>query len=321
VVPYFYNVGRPPNFVILNENHHFTVYGVDDPAVFESMPARREIGSFKPEPLVFEGPYQEFVNYFAERDAIVHAVHVESVQDMWVAGLAHFIDRKHPEFIYDMKGLTGFSALPEAFEFTPAPGGAWDAALLEYLLDARARVPWAVGDADYHGPDGSLAQSTTLFYLREFTVAEVYRALREGRMAALMGDKFQDTYVSEFSAGAEGEPPLSPIMFGEKILVSSPAVIRFRLNREPAGIRTELIRNGKVILTVEGGDFEFLDREMFEQNLPAVYRVRISDSDHPSDSEQPAGRWGPNLLFTNPLFVYPAASATLAPEPSASKKY
>jgi hypothetical protein len=306
VIPYFYNVGRPPNFVVFNENHHFTVYGVSDPQVFKDMPARRGMKGWRPEPLIGLEPYQTFVDYIVDHGGIVHGVHLESEQDMWIAGIAHFIDRKHPEFVFQLKRLTGFSVTPEAYAYSGAAGSEWDAAALEYLLGSRAVMPWALGDADYHGPDGSLTNGTTMFYLREFSEAEVMAALREGRMVALMGDKLQDSYVAEFSVAAEGASPADPIMFGQKTTVAGPARIRFRLDHEVPGMRSELIRNGKTVLSADACALEFIDREAWENNLPAAYRVRVIDPNWQPYTGKDAWEHPPSQLFTNPIFVYPA---------------
>jgi len=300
VVPYFYNVGKPPHFVVFNENHHFTVYNVTDPEVFENMPARRGIESLWPEDLIGTLPYQEFVDYFVDHGGIVHAVHIESTQDMWILGsLAHFIDRAHPELIRSIKNLSGFSVVPEAWRVTAAPGGDWDAAIIERLLGAREVTPWAMGDADYHGPKGSLTRGTTLFYMKEFTEAEVYRCLTDGRMVALMGELFQDCFVAEFSVSSGGAAK-DPIMLGEEVRVSSPPVVRFGLDHDLSGVVTRLIRNGEVVKEVDGSSLEFVDRETFSAGLPAAYRVEVAETglDRESDDRRAS------VLFTNPVFVY-----------------
>ncbi len=301
VAPFFYNTGKAPNFIIMNENMHFTVYNISDPQVFLDMPVTRDI-HVKPDPLTFTEPYQKFVDYITEHGGIVHKVHPESTLDRWV-GPIRFISRKHPEQIRSLEGLAGFSVLPEGYEIAARPGGAWDAALVEYLLGARDQVPWAMGDADYHGPNGSLARSTTMFYMREFSEDEVYNCLREGRMIALMGASFQDSYVTEFSVSDFG-PPESTIMFGQKAYLSGPPLIRFSLNREVPEVRTLLIRNGKVIYETTDSIFEYTDHEMFDSNIPAVYRVEMIG---PRENREP-GESGKleaqSELFTNPIFVY-----------------
>jgi hypothetical protein len=302
VIPYFYNVGKPPNFTIFAENFHFTVYDVHDPKVFWDMPARREMRSLKPEPLPGLRPYQEFVDYVVEHGGIVHAVHVESSQDDRY-GPAHFISAGPVNHVYELKGLTGFSILPEGYHYRAGgPGGFWDAALNEYLLGARGHALWAMGDSDYHCGAAGLARATTLFYMKEFTEAEVYRCLREGRMVALMGESFQDSFVSEFSvsdrAGAK------PIMFGEEVQVSGPPRIRFSLDHEVPDVRSRLIRNGEVIHETAGSSFEYVDRGIFNMNVPAVYRVEVKGPRVERTRKESWVMERDSELFTNPIFVY-----------------
>lgn len=303
VVPYYYNVGKPPNFEIFGENHHFTVYGISDPQVFRDMPARREMRDLKPEPLPGLTPYRNFVDYITANGGIVHAVHVESSQDSWY-GPAHFISAGPVNHILELTGLTDFSILPEGWhERAGGAGGGWDAALIEYLVGARAQTPWAMGDADYHCPPGSLARSTTLFYMHEWSEDEVYRCLREGRMVALMGASFQDCYVSEFSVSDSGAPA-DPIMLGQKARLSGPPVVRFSLDKEIPGVRSRLIRNGVVIMEKAGSSFTYVDQDLFDQNIPAVYRVEVVGPGVEPDPDQDMSLEADSELFTNPVFVY-----------------
>lgn len=304
VMPYFYNLGKPPNFLVMNQNYHFTVYDIHDPDVLRGMPARRDIETLKPEQLVGPARYQRFVDYIVDHGGIVHAVHVESDQDMWV-GPAHFVSEAHPHYIRVMNNLTGFSVLPSAMSnLAGGAGGAWDAALLEYLSGSRDCALWTMADADYHGPEGSPAWATTFYYMREFTEAEVYRCLREGRMVAQMGESFQDVYVSEFSV-SEGGRPDDAIMLGRSITVSRAPVIRFSLSREVPDVHARLVRNGKVIYEADACSFTYTDREIFEKNIPAFYRVEMTGPRvEPPQADAPNPLNPESRLFTNPVFVY-----------------
>jgi len=307
VIPYFYNVGKAPNFVLFGENYHFVVWDIHDPKVFWDMPARRELRSLKPEPLPGMTPYQKFVDYITDHGGIVEAAHVESGQDQWEAGLAHFISPGPVHNITDLSRLALFSIVPEAYhQFAGGAGGGWDADLIAYLLGARDQVPWAMGDADYHGPqdNDSLARGTTLLYMREFTEAEVYRCFREGRMVALMGQSFQDSYVAEFSAAGGNEPPKNPIMFGEKVILRSAPRVRFRLDHEVPAVKARLIRNGVVVKEVPGCSIDFTDEEMWSKNLPAVYRVELVGPRIEVKPEDKEKLMPESELFTNPIFVY-----------------
>lgn len=305
-IPYLYNAGKAPNFVIFGELSHFTVFGIADPAVYTNMPAIREMRDLRPQaPPPDLAPYQTFVDYLVERGGLVNCAHPESIQDDWI-GPAHFINPGPVRFLHDLHHVNSFSILPEGYhEFAGGPGGNWDAALDEYLLGGRDQAPWALGDADYHQPEDSLARATTLFYLREFTEADVLLAMREGRMVALMGDLFQNSYVAEFTV-SEGRAERDQILFG-KTAFSGPPVIRFRLDHELSGIRGRLIRSGAVIHEFSGCSFEFTDRETGEKNLPAVYRVELIGPPYPPRSGEPQNLKPNNELFTNPIFFYPKA--------------
>jgi hypothetical protein len=301
VNPYLYNYGKKPHFVVAYQNRHIVVYGIDDPKVFQEMPAWREVSIRRPEHYHGLENFQTFVDYVRDHGGITTAAHVESQEDLWF-GPAHFFDTPPINHVRDLKHLTTFSILPEGYhELAGGAGGIWDTTLLEYLMGMRDQAPWCVGDADYHGPEESPAWSSTLFYLKQFNEPDVYAALREGRTLALMGRSFQDSYVAEFSVSQAGQKPKDPIMFAQTVTVASPPVIRFSLNHDVPETKTRLIRNGKVILEKEGTAFEFTDREMFAQKMPAYYRVEVKGPALPK-AEQ--GAYAPESeIFTNPIFV------------------
>jgi hypothetical protein len=302
VIPYFYNYGKTPHYVIEGIERHFTVYGVQDPQVFRQMPARREIRSTQPEPIQDQAPWQKWLDFLVDKGAMVMAAHVENSGDSW-KGPIHIVAPAPIRNLYELKHLTGFSVLPEAWhEKTGGPGGLWDAVLLEYQAGLREKPLWAMGDADYHGPHMSLARAITLFYLKEFTEAEVYRCLREGRMIALQGDAFQNTYVAEWSVADSGRPA-EKIMLGQTIGFHGTPVVRFALDHAVAGTRVRLVRNGKVVAEQEGSEITFSDQEIGKQKGLAYYRVevigpRANRTDHDDAPTMPESE-----IFVNPIFV------------------
>lgn len=303
VNPFLYNYGKPPYLTIAYQNRHFTVYGIDDPQVFWDMPVWRRVAVSPPSPYQDLSRFQEFIDFIRGRGGIVMAVHVESQQDHWV-GPVHFFDQPPINHIHDLKRIDAFSILPEAYHsLAGGAGGIWDTTLVEYLTGMRDQVPWCMGDADYHGPEGTLARGTTLFYLHEFTREEVYEAMRQGRMVALMGESFQDCYVAEFSVSESNQPPADLIMFAQTVFVSSPPVIRFRLDHEVPQTRTRLIRNGVVIWEQAGSSLEYRDEGMFARKMPAVYRVEVVGPSLPAEEKHPRPEDRDSELFTNPIFV------------------
>ncbi len=297
--PWMYNRGKAPGFMLEGQNRHFTVYNVEDPEILANMPVRNQL-TFKPEPMSdVWGPLQEFVDYLDERDAIVHAVHVESDQDDWY-GPVHLITQA-PVYSAMLERVTCFSVLPEAWEYVGRPGGIWDSVLLEYQAGTRDRPLWAAADADYHGPRSSLARATTLFYMKEFTEAEVYNCMREGRMAALSGDAFQDVYVSRWNV-SDGGVPADDVMLGRSLTLSRAPRIRFSLNKPVDGCVTLLVRNGVVISETPGVEIDYVDEERGSSREPAYYRVEVRGP--AAGREYYEGDTIPESeLFVNPIFV------------------
>ncbi len=293
--PWLYNYGRFPNIVVGGQHRHFTVYDIEDPSILADMPARREV-KITPEPYPGDAPYQDFVDYIVEAGGIVHAVHVESGRDQWIA-TAHFVTAA-PVYDLHLDRVTGFSVLPSAWrERTGGPGGLWDSTLLEYQAGMRDAPLWASADADYHGPSGSLANATTLFYMREFTESEVYRCMREGRMVALQGEAFQDVFVSKWSVSGEGGPD-EAVMSGRSIIITGTPRIDFSLNVEVGGVKARLIRNGVAIREFEGVGFSYLDEEAGESAEPAYYRVELVGPRAKSTATMAESE-----LFVNPIFI------------------
>jgi len=304
VIPYFYNFGKFPHLVLGGLEDHFTVYNIDDPSVFENMPVRNRFPK-KPEAIPDEKPWQKFVDYILKHGGIVHVVHVEGKDDTWY-GPVHGGFTAPIYNLHRIKRLTGFSILPMAWhEKTGGPGGLWDTTLLEYMAGMRPRPMWAMGDADYHCK-ASLAIATTLYYMKEFTEEEVYRCLREGRMVALQGDAFQNTYVAEWWVSDSGEPA-NYNMHGKEINITGAPVIRFALDHPVDGCRTRLIKNGVVIHEVEGVEFTYTDEEQGKKKEPAFYRVEVVGP------RAKRGQFeGPTMpeseLFVNPIFIRYRAS-------------
>lgn len=297
--PYMFNYGRFPRLVLGGQFRHFTVYAIEDPQLLERMPARREM-KLKPERIPDLRPYQEFVDYIVQHGGIVHAVHVESGQDEWF-GPVHAITPPPIPNLH-LRNLTGFSILPEAWhEKAGGPGGRWDTVLLEYLSGMRERPLWASADADYHGPKGSLANATTLFYLREFSEPEIYRAMREGRMVALQGEAFQNSFVAEWWVSDSG-PPKEAVMLGQEVTLKATPVVRFALDHPVPACRVRLLRNGRIIAEQEGSEITFADEEQGAKKEPAVYRVEVVGPRGEGKVFETA--LAPESeLFVNPIFV------------------
>ena len=68
-------------------------------------------------------------------------------------------------------------------------------------------------------------------------------------------------------------------------------------------MKTQLIRNGKVVKEVAGSSLEFTDKELFDSKLPGFYRVVVTGPDDPKEREGKTEYDRPNMLYTNPVFV------------------
>ncbi len=295
--PHLRNHGKFPHLVLLGGVKHFTVYAIEDPRVLENMPTSDRV-PLKPEKDYGDEPYEALVDYLDQNGGIVHCVHPDWAPDDWI-GPVHNMAIP-PVNNARFRGLTGFSALPEGWKVVPRPGGQWDSVLAEYLVGMRDRPLWVSADADYHF-GGSLAVATTLFYMNEFTEAEVYKCMREGRMVALQGEAFQDSFVSEWSV-AGGDKAQRKVMLGMEVKLDAAPRVRFSLDHPVDGCRTTLIRNGVVVEEVDGTELSFIDNEIGEKKVPAFYRVEVvgpvDDSVPYEDPTMPE-----SLLFVNPIFI------------------
>ncbi len=293
VAPYAWNERDLPWFLIRGSGWHFTVYGIEDPEVYENMPARDQF-ALRSEDAAGVEPYDEFVNYIRDEGGLVFQAHPESSENEWVGPL-HLWTGAPTHLTARLGRLTGVAVIPSGVFIAGKPGGEWDQALVQYIVGMREEPLWAWGETDYHCPPGILSRSGTLFYLDEFTRDSVFEAVRQGRMVAVMGEAFLDSYVAQFSAG-EGRAAQGGVILGEEVDLSRPAVIRFSLNKDVTIKEARLIRNGKVIYTTTGSSFEYKDTEGFESGGRCYYRVELMGKDA---SETQRG----SRLFTNPVFV------------------
>ncbi len=296
VVPYIWNE-RSPKILVRGDNRHFTVYGITDPKVIAQMPVTRGITTkvqLDPGP----EPYNTFINYVRDHGGMVFQAHPN-----WINPSDYGVGEAHSEaptmLAAELLRLTGIAPIPEGIFSAGVPGGVWDLALMEYLSGYRSEPLWAWGEADFHctsskNPNLTLRTGTTLFYLKDLNRDQVYDAMRNGRMVALMGEVFQEVYVSEFSIGDKPVP--NKVMLGERVKLTGAPVIRFGLNQELTLKEVRLIRNGKVIYRGQGSNFEYVDADAARLGIPAYYRVQLI-------GEGPMEMANASLLYTNPIFV------------------
>jgi len=294
--PYFWNE-RSPKVLIRGDNRHFTVYGITDPKVIAEMPVSRGITT-KVQADPGPEPYNKFVNYVRDHGGMVFQAHPN-----WVNPADYGVGEAHSEaptmLAAELPRLTGIAAIPEGIFSAGVPGGVWDLGLMEYLAGYRSEPLWAWGEADFHCPDpkapvSNLRIGTTLFYLKDYNRDQIYEAMRAGRMVALMGEIFQESYVAEFSIGEKAVP--GKVMSGEWVKLAGAPVIRFALNKELELKEVRLIRNGKVVYSGTNSNFEYTDLEAPKLGTPVYYRVQLI-------GEGPMELANATLLYTNPIFV------------------
>jgi len=293
VAPNMWNEGYFPWMTIKASHWHFTTYGIENFQVYEKMPARKEL-KMKPEPDPGLSPFQNFVDYIVNSGGLVFQAHPESKQYSQYYNLVYLLEGAPAHLTARLNNLTGVAVLPSGYREVGNPGGEWDKAQLQYLVGIRDKPLWGWGEADYHCGELGLRNASTLFYLRDFSKTAVFDAIKKGKMVAFSGEVFQEVYVKEFSVSEDGSAK-EKIMFGEKVRLSSPAVVRFSLSQEVRIKEARLIRNGQVIWRGDKADFEYRDNEGFKEKITGFYRVELIGEE---DEEEPV------RLFTNPIFVY-----------------
>jgi len=292
--PYFWNEGVAPYFDLKGVHWHFTTYAINDVEVYKKMPVVMGVEP-KPQPDPGIKPYQDWVDYMVKAGGMVFQAHPESFDDALYGGVVHMISAMPIHLTDKLPNLTGVAIVPEGFVIVGRPGGEWDRAQLQYLAGLRKAPLWGVGEADYHCTPPNLRNGTTLFYLKKLSREDVFAAMRSGNMVALMGEEFQDIYVSEFSVG-DDRPGAEKIMFGQTVKISGAPVIRFSLNKPAPEQELRLVRSGKVIFTTKSSRFEFKDDEAAVLKEKVFYRVEV-------EGRGPMKITQGNRLFTNPIFV------------------
>ncbi len=288
--PYMWNEGYFPYLTLKATHWHFTVYGIDTPELYAKMPAPWGI-LMKPQPDPGIKPYADFVNYVIGQGGLVFQAHPESTEYQRYYDLVYLLAAAPTHLTDNLLNLTGVAVIPSGLNQVGQPAGEWDRAQAQYLAGIREKPLWATGDSDFECPDlpYNLRTGTTLFYLKSLSKAEVFKAMRAGKMVALMGNDFQDIFVSNFSVS--DQPGAEKIMLGEEVKLNGPVDIRFSLNKEIPVQEAKLIRNGKVIATSKTSKLEFRDEDAFKKGAPVFYRVELVGED------------GRSRLFTNPIFV------------------
>ena len=190
--------------------------------------------------------------------------------------------------------FTAFSAIYEGYRAVGCVGGSWDKALCGYASGRGRSAPfWAAGERDFYGLADTfpIANSQTVFLVREFSRAGILEAMRAGRMYAAEVDNGKVLRLYDFKIDSGG----SATPAGGTVVFSGPARVSGTIGSKPMRgikIRAKIIKNGKVARTFFGStplkfDFSFPDAPKDGMDY---YRV-VADN------------YSFALLISNPIFV------------------
>lgn len=218
-----------------------------------------------------------------------------------VAGMQVTINTDpYPSDLLRTDRFTAFGGLYEDTTTFTRPGGGWDRLLADYLSGRRTAPAWAIGEAAYHeeGHAGKrFGTVLTVFLVDRKTPPTLLEALRAGRFYALLRSPEAGLILDQFQVLLPGRPPAES---GDRIMLRAGdkpevrAAIHVTDGRR-IGIRVLLVRNGKVVDSLEG-ETPFTLR-WSESTLPGgasvFYRLEVRG---------PAG----HQILSNPIFVYSA---------------
>ena len=241
-------------------------------------------------------PYQEVIDYVAQRQGLTFWAHPES--NYSVAGVRlgpiKLITEHYVNDLISAKNYTGFSAIYGDTITATHPGQQWDRVLNAYCKGLRRSGAWAIAGADYHQDKKGVQLDTfqTIFLVRKKTAHDILEALSNGRVYAvrksneprLVLDKFQVTDTVTAKKARMGQRlHLKSIPFLEGKVSA--------LDKSRMTVHVSLIRGGKIWQSFGGLtplEFHFADQDTWSGKT--FYRVEIRDSTH-------------GKLLSNPIFV------------------
>jgi hypothetical protein len=249
-------------------------------------------------------PYQHLINTAVKAGGVVLWAHQGSLLQTQKVGPITLVTPPYPEVLLLSRGYAAFDAIYEDAFVASKPGKQWDVALVDYLKRKRRAPVWAYGGVDFHHPAElrnrkKLSDIQTVFFLKKKTEAEVFSALKEGRMYVVRGYGPSRLRLDEFSANTKGGNDAKNrkrmAISGGTLRSTAPPEIRFQIStgdESQKELTVELIRNGEVIQMFQGKTP--LKIEYTDPNFPALGKVyyrldaKVSRSEH---------------LLTNPIFV------------------
>lgn len=239
-------------------------------------------------------PYQRVIDYIEEKGGYSFWNYPEQKSGVRKHGPIDVNTPPYPEVIIQSHNYTGFSAVYGEIIKVTAPGNIWDKALLEYCKGARKNPPWGISTADFHEDgrhDKILGAYPTTFLVKKVSRADVFDAMKKGRMYCSQGDGITWPRLDYFTVVGDNN---KKAVMGETIKTSQIPVIRFRVSYEKGEdkpITLLLIRGGEVLhkfKTRAPAEFELIDDDPPNGEL-TYYRI-IDEKKFPT-------------LVSNPIFI------------------
>jgi PHP domain len=289
VMPHYRWEGVPP-FLRCEAMKNFVVYGIDDPAIIQTLPVLLD-GKGKSEAEADEIA-QRVISHLRAQQGLVYWSHLEQ-DERFGFFTAQMRYRPRPELLEKTVGYTGFGCYPEGYRETCQPGGIWDRLLEANVRAGNYNGPWVLGEADYHSGDRdepyrNISNPTTVFALQQLDRENVLVALASGRMYAYMGPSFSKSVLHVYRAS---DPESGRIARSGEILHSSVhPTLEVSLQGFPTGCAIRLICAGR--LYVEHQARELTTLLPRPQGDGYACRIHVVG---------PAGE----QIMTNPIFIVP----------------
>lgn len=236
-------------------------------------------------------PYQNLVDYVNSKKGLTFWSAPEATTRRKIGEVKMFTPA-HSQDLLKTQNYTGFAALyQDNITFTD-PGKGWDQILNEYCRGKRAQPVWGIGEIDYHGLMENVKKIDTIqtiLLLPDFKKEEVLKALKKGRMYAVLRGNFQ-LILDEFSLEIEKEK----VFQGEELKCGGKPKINIKVSssdHEVYDIEIRLIRKGKIIKI-------FKDKTPFKIEFEDEYYVPGEKIYYRLDIRAPS-----STIISNPIFV------------------
>ena len=240
-----------------------------------------------------QAPSQAFLDAAAEKGALTFWAHPESIYDQSSrdGGPVEMRTNPYPDALVETAGFTGFAAVYGDTAHAHEPGREWDQALMQVVDGVRARPPFAIAEADYHGnrANESLDGFQTVIPGRVAGRAGLLRALSDGRMYAVRKTGAWRLCLAGFSVSGEG----GAAGMGQTLVTGGGVAVSGEVTATDRGaypVEVTVVRNGRARMKEKGvTPFAFSLSDPPEPGR-AYYRVLV---------QGPGG----NRVVGNPVFV------------------